>query len=199
MTPRKIHYWLKTDLLGRAVRPGARGVPTFLSFEQVLKIKSVQRIRDELGFSLPKARKALRWVLDNLILDDAWEDLRFIRSGRAVGVGLPDGSGFIEIGGQGILTVTDEQLHFLTSYLQDLHEAWLTRTLPIEGYSKLHSNAMVMAGSPVIAETRIETAFIANLAREMPPREIHDDLFPEIEIEAIAQAARFEGVEPLAA
>jgi uncharacterized protein (DUF433 family) len=141
----------------------------------------------------------LRWVIDNLVNDEAWEDLHFIRSGRAIGVGLPDGSGFVEIGGQGILAVTDEQLTFLTGYLQDLREAWLSRTLPIEGFPKLQSNALIMAGSPIIADTRIETAFIANLAHEMPPREIRDDLFPEVEIAAIEQAARFEGVEPLAA
>ena len=49
MTPRKVHYWLDTGLLSEPVRWGGRGFPTLLNFRQLLQIRTVQRLRDELA------------------------------------------------------------------------------------------------------------------------------------------------------
>jgi len=59
MTPRKVHYWLKKDIIGEPVQSGRPGKPTLLSFEQLLKIRTVQHLRDNLSFSLQKITPAI--------------------------------------------------------------------------------------------------------------------------------------------
>lgn len=196
MTSRKIHYWLKTDLLGEPIRAGSRGTPTLLSFEQVLRIKTLQRIRDELRFSLSKARAALHWIVENLVSDEAhWQELHFFRSGTRIGVGLADRSGFLEIGtAQFVLPLEPDLAKVLTDFLADARRSWNSKSIDVEGFDLLHSSALVMAGAPVIKGTRIETEFIGNLAQELSADEIHRDLFPHVPIDSIRQAARFEGM-----
>ena len=48
MTPRKVHYWLHTGLLGDPVRSEVRGQPTLLTFDQLIKVAVLQRLRDDL-------------------------------------------------------------------------------------------------------------------------------------------------------
>ena len=200
MTSRKIHYWLKHGLLREPVRRGSRGTAVLLSFEQVLRVKTLQRIRDELRFSLPRAREALAWIVENLVADeDHWQELHFFRSGTHIGVGYRDGSGFLEIGtAQSVLPLDEDLLAMLTSVLADARQAWNEKAIDVEGFDDLHSNALVLAGAPVIKGTRIETEFIANLAQELGAAEIHRDLFPEVPVDSIRQAAAFEGM-PIAA
>lgn len=50
MTPRKVHYWLDTGLLSPPIRHGRPGLPTLLSFRQLLEIRTVQGLRDDFGF-----------------------------------------------------------------------------------------------------------------------------------------------------
>src|SRR5712692_10009328 len=85
MTARKVHYWLDTNLLGAPIRAGRPGIPTLLSFDQVLKIRTLQYLRGELHFSLQKVRTALSWLLQELASEE-WHALSFFRSGSEVGV-----------------------------------------------------------------------------------------------------------------
>lgn len=59
MTPRRVHYWLDTGLIvGEPIDRGAKGTPTLLTFRQLLEIRTVQHLRDELRIPLPKVREA---------------------------------------------------------------------------------------------------------------------------------------------
>lgn len=189
MTPRKVHYWLDEDLLNEPIRWGGRGVPTLLSFDQVIKIRTLQRLRDELGFSLRKSRKALEWVARRVTAEE-WRKLTFFRTGAGE-VGITDGHDTLGVpGDQGVLP---EILPELAEFLQATREAWERRTLPIEGFGLLVSDPRVQAGAPVIAGTRIETAFIASLA---PSVGLHDlrRMYPHVQEAAFTQAAEFEDV-----
>lgn len=193
MTPRKVHYWLDKGMLGKPVSWGAPGYPTLLSFEQVLRIRTLQRIRDELKFSLRKAREALEWILDNLVAE-GWHDHRFFRM-TAKTVGVTDGSATVEIPtGQGVL---DSTIPELTEFIQSVRKQWEQGVLRIEGFERIVSDPTVMGGSPVIVGTRIETSFIANLAGEESLAELKQ-LFPKVDEEAIHEAAEFEDVELVA-
>jgi len=190
MTSRKVHYWLDTDLLGNPLRKGARGVPTLLSFEQVLKVRTLQHLRDELRFSLQKVRGSLAWVLQELTREE-WHQLEFFRGvGGSVGIVTNTGETVTLPGAQTVLTGT---LNELSSFMEAVREQWTTRKLSIEGLPSLVSDAAVLAGAPVIDGTRVETAFVANLALELNRSEIHA-LFPNVPEGAIEQAAEFEGV-----
>ena len=195
MTRRKIHYWLKTDLLGAPLRAGSRGTPVLLSFEQVLRVKTLQHLRDELRFSLPRARRALAKVVTHLFGDE-WQRLTFFRTERGfIGAMLPSGESIEIETSQAVMPVLPE----LERFMHEVRGEWEAKVIPISGYKHLHSNARVLAGSPVVAGTRVETAFVANLMRELPVEEIHRILFPTISTEALNEVARFEEVEPVAA
>lgn len=191
MTPRKVHYWLDKGMLGKPVSWGAPGYPTLLSFEQVLRIRTLQRVRDELGFTLKKAREALTWLLENLVTEDAWRPVHFVRVSKRT-VGVTDGEISLEIPtGQGLLDVTIPELN---EFIVSIRQQWEEGVLRIDGFDLLVSDPAVMGGSPVIKGTRIETAFIANLASEESLAELRD-LFPKVDEAAIVQAATFEHVD----
>jgi len=99
MTPRKVHYWLDTNLLGDPIRWGRPGVPTILSFEQVLKIRTLQHLRDTLRFTLQEVRKGLAWLLEALV-HDQWHSLSFFRVGTG-NIGVTDGEQSFAVNGRG--------------------------------------------------------------------------------------------------
>jgi uncharacterized protein (DUF433 family)/DNA-binding transcriptional MerR regulator len=192
MTPRKVHYWLDTELLGEPLRKGSRGVSTLLSFEQVLKVRTLQRLREDLGFSLQEVRRSLERLLDFLTGPDTdWHELSFTRSGAGhVAAALPDGDVLALRTGQ---IVMDEVLTDLREFMSRVREQWSSRRLDIEGFELLVSDAAVLGGAPTIKGTRIETAFVANLSQELTANDIHA-LFPHVGEKALHQAAEFEGV-----
>jgi uncharacterized protein (DUF433 family) len=192
ITPRKVHYWLDKGMLGKAIRRGTRGTPTLLSFEQLLRIRTLQRLRDELRFSLRTSREALEWLLTTLVSDE-WPDVHFFRAGDHE-VGIAEANGETPFVIQTQQYVLPALVPGLDEFLQRSRKQWEQGFLEIEGYSRLISDPTVLAGSPVIESTRIETAFIANLATEESMGELKQ-LFPDVEEEALRQAIDFEGVQ----
>lgn len=189
MTPRKVHYWLDTGLLGNPIRWGRPGMATLLTFEQLLKVRTLQHLRDELDFSLQKVRRGLGWLLDSLFAE-SWEDLHFFRNGRG-NIAATDGRETFALGsGQRVL---EGAIPGLNEFLVATREDWEEGQVTIAGYPHLVSDAKIMGGSPVIVGSRIETAFIAHLAGEVSLADMRR-LFPHVEAEALEQAARFEGV-----
>jgi uncharacterized protein (DUF433 family) len=197
MTPRKVHYWLGQGLLGEPLRRGGRGISTLLTFEQVLKVRTLQRLRDDLKFSLQVVRRDLERLLEFLTAADVdWHQLSFMRSGAGdVAVALPHGEVLALPTGQ---IVMDQVLEDLAGFLRTVREQWTTRQLEIADFDLLVSDAAVLGGSPIIKGTRIETGFVANLSLELTASEIRA-LFPRVDQIAIHQAAVFEGVDLRAA
>ena len=198
MTPRKVHYWLDTQLIGEPFYKGSPGRPTILSFQQLLKIAIVQRLRDEFKVSLPRVREAFAWLLDRQFADD-WRELRFTRGtdGRVV---VSSGQESIAIpGAQGVL---DSVLPDLTKHTKEIRRAWESGALVIPRRPTLVSNVRVLAGSPTISGTRIETAMIASFADGLRADkstilEIRKN-YPSLAVSAIRQALEFESVRLVA-
>jgi uncharacterized protein (DUF433 family)/DNA-binding transcriptional MerR regulator len=196
MTPRKVRYWLQKGILGDPVRPTRSGRPTLLTFEQLLKVRTVQHLRDDLHFSLQRVALTIEelsgWVFDRLFAEE-WYELHFYRSpNRAVAV--TDGTQDLEVGsGQLLMHVLPE----LDAYLRKTRKDWERRAIDIEGFPQLISSAHVLGGSPVIKGTRVETTFIAHIAQEIEPQEILR-LYPYVDEEGLFQALEFER-DPLAA
>lgn len=193
LTRRKVHYWLDENLLAEPIRWGQRGVPTLLTYEQVLRIRVLQRLRDDLGFSLRRSREALAWIVKHVTADE-WHKLTFFMTGAGQ-VGITDGITSVGVpGDQGIL---EGILPELEAFLAATREAWERRVLPIDGFGLLVSDPRVMAGSPVIVGTRVETAFIAHLSDEVGLRDLRK-MYPHAPDGGIEQAAEFEGVQLVA-
>lgn len=128
-------------------------------------------------------------MLEELV-EPEWGDLIFFRTGEGE-IGVMDRRGQeFAIGGQGVLV---DSLPELNAFIRESRESWEARMVSIHGFPALVSDAAVMGGSPVVAGTRIETAFIAYLGAEMGM----DDLFaafPHVARGAIREAIRFEGL-----
>lgn len=195
MTPRKVHYWLKKGILGEPLRTGSPGYPTLLSFEQLLMVRTVQHLRDNLEFSLqritPAIEKLSSFVFESLF-EENWYMLRFFESAGG-GIGVTDGvDRTIEVDtGQFVMP---EMFPELENFLAATRRDWERREVSIEGFPHLVSNAGILGGSPTIKGTRIETAFVAYLAEDMSPEELHA-LYPYVAEEALSDAVRFENLE----
>lgn len=194
MTPRKIHYWLRKGILGEPLRSGYPGYPTLLSFEQLLMVRTIQHLRENLQFPLQRITPAIErlssFVFESLFEDD-WYMLRFFES--AGGIGVTDGMDrTIEIDtGQFVMPETFPELE---AFLAETRRDWERREVGIEGFPHLVSNAGILGGSPTIKETRIETAFVAYLAEDLSAEELRV-LYPYVAEEALSEAVRFESLE----
>jgi uncharacterized protein (DUF433 family) len=191
MTPRKVHYWLGTGLVspGPLVGRGS-GHPTLLTFRQLLEIRTVQQLRDQLGIPLPNVRSALGWLLAH-VLDDG-EPVRITRGpgGRLI---AETGDLAVELpSGQRALPMLER----LNVDLEAARTAWRDRRLPISRH--VVTDASILAGTPVVDGTRIDTAVLATFAR----RGQYDDAvvadvlasYPRLSEAAVVDALRFEGV-----
>lgn len=194
MTPRKVHYWLDTGVVGEPIFRGSPGRPTILAFEQLLKIAVVQRLRDEFKVSLPRVRDVFAWILQRQFAQD-WRELRFTRgvdghvvvsSGEET-LALPEAQG-----------VMDSILPELTRHAGSMRAAWEQGALVIPAFSHLVANVRVLAGAPTLRGTRVETSLIATFAEEgvADPRTLGEiqHAYPSLEASAIREALSFEGV-----
>ena len=154
VTPRKIHYWLDTDLLGEPIRRGGAGHPTLLTFEQLLRIQTIARLRADV--SLQQVRRAIGWILTRLFAE-SWEGFEFSTAGSDI-ILSARGQEMRVPGGQLILEASS-----FAEIVASVREAWNLKKLEVPGYPLLVSNARILGGSPTIAGTRIETSFIAVL------------------------------------
>lgn len=195
MTPRKVRYWLKRGILGEPVRPGQPGRPALLSFKQLLMVRTVQHLRDNLQFSLQKITPAIErlssFVFERLF-DEEWYMLRFFQTGRG-GISVTDGlNRSIEVDtGQFVMP---EVFAELEAFLDKTRQDWERREVDIENFPHLVSNAGIVGGSPTIRGTRIETAFVAYLAQDLNQEDLRR-LYPYVENETFLEAIRFEGLE----
>jgi uncharacterized protein (DUF433 family) len=193
MTARKVHYWLKKGILGQPLRPTRTGRPTLLTFEQLLKVKTVQHLRDDLHFSLQRVTLTVEelssWVFDRLFAQH-WYELHFYRS-PAGAVAVTDGVHNLEVGTGQLLM--PNLLPELDAFLRRTRDDWERRAVDIEPYPRLISNARVLGGAPTIKGTRVETAFVAHMAQELESSEILC-LYPYIDPEGLTQALKFERV-----
>lgn len=195
MTPRKVHYWLDTQLLSRPIAWGGPGRPTLLNYRQLLQIRTVQYLRDELRFSLPKVREAFEFILIHLFAEE-WADLKFVRGpNRELIVVTADGQAMTVPGGQGILTETLPELNL---HVAATRRAWEQQAFVIPNFEHIVSNPRVQVGSPTIRGTRVETAMLAAFGHEgrytaETLRELVA-LHPTIAPQAIEQALEFEGL-----
>lgn len=192
MTPRKVHYWLDTNLLSEPIVRGRPGRPTLLSFRQLLEIRTVQRIRDELHFSLPKVREAFAWVLENLFATD-WRDLRFERLGDDLVGRAGDGDAVVVPGGQGVLHLVE-----LNAQILETRRAWDDKIFAIPSRRHVVSNIRILAGAPTVRGTRIDTSLLATFATddEIDRTTLAQviQLYPMVEPAAIEDALAFEGI-----
>lgn len=196
MTPRRVHYWLNTGILFEdPVRRGARGYPTLLSYRQLLEIRTVQHLKDELGFPLPRVRIAFEWLLTQLFADD-WTQLQFTRGVDKALVAQAGDEQITIPNGQRVL---DGTLPELNRHIRETRQAWEDLSFSIPGRRFLVANARILGGATTVRETRIDTALLASFAdgpsfTESEVDQIHA-LYPRVARDAVREALEFEGLQ----
>lgn len=202
MTRHKVHYWLNTGLLSEPpVAHRGTGIPTLLSFRQLLEVRTVQRMRDELRVTLPVVRAAFSWILERLFADSP-ADVHFERGMKRGTVIARVDDDEVELPtGQGVLPMNVSSA--LNEAVEGSRRAWEARAFVIPDHPHVVANARVVAGSPTVLGTRIETEVIASFSG---PQRVYDDLvigqvsgaYPRLSAAQIADAMEFEGVRRLA-
>lgn len=199
MTEDKIRYWLDEGLLGEPIRQGSRGKPHLLSFQQLLQVRTIQHLRDALGIPLQKVRPVIEeiseLVFPRLFDETVDAEPRFIRTPEGE-IGVFDGVDLYEIGSQQLMM--SAAIPELNNILREARMDWQRGEVPIKRFPRLVSDPGVVAGSPTIKGTRIETSLVAYLAESLGVEKVLE-LYSHLDRDAVLQAAKFEGVEPLVA
>ncbi len=200
MTEDKLRYWLNEGLLGDPIRRGFRGKPHLLSFQQLLRARTVQHLRDALGFPLQKVRPVIGEISDlvfpRLFDETDGPEPRFIRTPEGE-IGVFDGLHTYELVNHQMM-ISEAVIPELNNILHETKRDWERGEATIKKFPRLVSNPGVVAGSPTIKGTRIETSFVAYLVGSLGIERVFE-LYPYLDKDAILDAARFEGTEPFAA
>ncbi len=200
MTEHKLRYWLDEGLLGEPKRRGSRGRPHLLSFRQLLQARTIQHLRNTLGFPLQKVRPVIEelsgLLFPRLFGKEDWHELRFIRTPKGE-IGVFDGVQTYEMKTHQLM-ISEAVIPELNNTLQEARRDWKRGEVQIETFPQLVSNAGIVAGAPTIQGTRIETSLVAYLAQSLGVKRVLE-LYPHLDRDAVMQATRFEGKKPLAA
>lgn len=200
MTKDKLRYWLDEGLLGEPLRRGSRGRLHLLSFRQLLQARTIQHLRDVLNFPLQKVRPAIEEISELVfprLFDETGElEPEFIRTPNGE-IGVFDGEQTYELK-TGQLMISEAVIPKLNNILEEARRDWATGEVPIEKFPRLVSNAGIVAGSPTIRGTRIQTSSVAYLAQSLGEEKVLE-IYPQLDREAVLQATKFEGAKPFAA
>jgi uncharacterized protein (DUF433 family) len=191
----KVRYWLHKGLLGEPIRWGSRGRPHLLSFEQLLKVRTIQDFRETLKLPLQRVTPAIAKLSDVPFAGQEWHELNFFKTeeGR---IGVSDGGETYEVETDQ-LVIPDAVLPELAEIARETRRDWSRGVVDIREYEHLVSNPRIVAGSPTIKGTRVETSFVAYMVQSLGLERVLE-LYPHLDEEAILEAAKFERV-PLAA
>lgn len=199
MTEDKLRYWLNEGLLGEPIRRGYRGRPHLLSFRQLLQARTIQHLRVALGFPLQKVRPVIgeisELVFPRLFDDSEEREPRFIRTPEGE-IGVFDGTQTYELVNQQLM-ISETVIPEWNSILRETKRDWRRKEVPIERFPRLVSNAGIVAGSPTIKGTRIETASVGYMVQSLGVDKVLE-IYPHLDRGVVLQAAEFEGALPLA-
>jgi uncharacterized protein (DUF433 family) len=196
MTVDKVRYWLHKGLLGEPLRWGSPGKPHLLSFQQLLRIRTIQHLREKLEFPLQKVTPVIEELSDIAFFAKDWHELRFFWTPKGE-IGVSDGDQTYEVATHQLM-IPQAILPELESIVREARKDWARGEVAIENYSRLVSNPRILAGSPTVKGTRVQTSFVAYLAQSLGVERVLE-LYPNLDKEAVLQAAKFEDKQLLAA
>jgi uncharacterized protein (DUF433 family) len=193
MTEYKVRYWLvEKRLLGEPLRWGSTGRPHLLSFQQLLKVRTIQELREKLKFPLQKVTPVIEELADVAFLNKEWQNLRFFPTPNNE-IGVSDGDQYYEVKTHQLM-LPEAVYPELENVVREARRDWARGEVDIADYPRLVSNPGIVAGSPTIKGTRVETSFVANLVQSLGVERVLE-LYPHLDTDALLQAAKFEGAK----
>jgi uncharacterized protein (DUF433 family) len=131
------------------------------------------------------------------LFSEEWHELTLFSTGEGR-LGVVDDRGQVAVEVETGQHIMPETLSELNVYLRKTREEWDRREVEIEDFPRLVSNPGIVAGSPTIKGTRIETSVVAYFAEALGVEKALE-LYPHVDRDAVLQAMSFEGAKPLAA
>ena len=131
------------------------------------------------------------------LFSEEWHELTLFSTG-AGRLRVMDDRGEVAVEVETGQRIMPETLSELSGYLRKTRDDWERREVEIKDYPRLVSNAGIVAGSPTIKGTRIETSMVAYFAQTLGVEKTLE-LYPHLDRDAVLQAMSFEGAKPLAA
>jgi uncharacterized protein (DUF433 family) len=197
MTEYKVRYWLvEKRLLGEPLRWGSTGRPHLLTFEQLLRVRTIQELREKLKFPLQKVTPVIEQLSDVAFFNKEWHSLRFFPTPNNE-IGVSDRDQYYEVKTHQLM-IPEALYPEIENVVREARRDWARGEVDIAEYPRLVSNPGIVAGSPTIRGTRVETSYIAHMIRSLGVDRVLQ-LYPYLDRDSLQQAAKFEGVKPLAA
>ncbi len=187
----KVRYWLHKGLLGEPIRWGSKGRPHLLSFEQLLRARAIQHLREKLKLPLQRVTPAIERLSSVPFAGKEWHELHLFRTeeGR---IGVSDNGYTYEVETDQLI-IPEAVVPDLEHIVRETRRDWVRGEVGIATHPRLVSNARIVAGSPTIRGTRIETSFIAYVVRQFGIEKTLE-MYPYLDREAVEQASEFEGI-----
>jgi len=127
---------------------------------------------------------------------EQWHNLDFFWTPEGE-IGVSDGDYTYEVKTRQLM-ISEAVLPEIQSIVREARKDWVQGEVAIKDFPRLVSNPRIVAGSPTIRETRIETSVVAYFAQALGVEKVLE-LYPHLDEDAVLQAMRFEGAQPLAA
>jgi len=159
-------------------------------------VRTIQDLREKLEFPLQKVTPVIEELSALVFFNEDWHNLRFFPTPKGE-IGVHDGDLTYEVVTHQLM-IPEAVLPELENIVREARKDWVRGEVGIQDYPRLVSNPRIVAGSPTIKGTRVETSFIAYLAESLGVERVLE-LYSHLDREAVLQAAKFEGAEPLAA
>jgi uncharacterized protein (DUF433 family) len=121
-----------------------------------------------------------------------WHALDFVWTPEGE-IGVYDGGDYAYEVRTGQLMIPRALLPELQEIAREARKDWVRGEVGIANHPRLVSNARIVAGSPTIRGTRIETSFIAYVVGQFGVEETLK-MYPYLDREAVEEAADFEGI-----
>jgi uncharacterized protein (DUF433 family) len=121
-----------------------------------------------------------------------WHALDFVWTPEGE-IGVYDGGDYVYEVRTGQLMIPRALLPELQEIAREARKDWVRGEVGIANHPRLVSNARIVAGSPTIRGTRIETSFIAYVVGQFGVEETLK-MYPYLDREAVEEPADFEGI-----
>ena len=179
LSPRQLQYWHSTGLIAAHVRAGQRGFPRLYSWADYMKLREGAKLRAA-GVATPLIRRAVTF------LDQVEPDWYLVT------LSMEGGHILAQIEGQAFAVAADlaGQIPLFRTTLEALHKEGPLGELR-EFSDAVSMDPRVCGGMPVVQDTRIETAFVAELVEFGWPVDNLSDLY-HLPIVKLSRALEFE-------
>jgi uncharacterized protein (DUF433 family)/DNA-binding transcriptional MerR regulator len=187
---RSLGYWKSTGLVVPRVERGAPGHPSLYTYIDLCELRVIAQLRGG-GLSLPKIRRALRYLKTQLPTGESWYRTYQLRTdGQEVFTIVKSTDKLADI-----VALPGAEQKVVVAFVGDIVRQFesdpaLAYLREFVAYVDINPN--VLAGAPVVKHTRLGTSLVASLVSTGWTERMIRDAYPTLTANSIDKAWRFE-------